>query len=480
VIGRVLASRRFTAADQAAFAEFSGDWNPMHLDPVAARRTQAGDVVVHGVHGALWAMEQIAAAGAMAAPVAAVQAHFHKFIYLDHQVELHVVGQTQDFLQAQLVVDGMVATGLTVTFGAPRAAAANDLAGARETVLRRTPLAPAPADMGGLEGWLAPAAGAVAVAQHFRALCRRLGEARVVALAQCSTAVGMACPGLNSIFSSLAAEMTPDEAGRPGLGWRAQVPDPRYARVTLSVAGAGVRGELKTLVRPAPVEAPAALELSGLVTPREFAGRRAVVIGGSRGLGAVTAKLLAAGGAKVVLTYAVGKAEAEAVVTDIRAGHGAATALRCDVLEDFAGLADALQEATHLYYFATPRITRQSAGVFSADDFAEFNRVYVERFHALCLAAEPAERDLDVLYPSSVAVEDRPRGMTEYAMSKAAGEILCRDLTRAFPRLSITAPRLPRILTDQTAIALPVKAQSAVDVMAPLLRAQRPAGAISG
>ncbi len=35
--------RRFTEHDQERFARFSGDWNPMHMDLIAARRTQAGE-----------------------------------------------------------------------------------------------------------------------------------------------------------------------------------------------------------------------------------------------------------------------------------------------------------------------------------------------------------------------------------------------------------------------------------------------------
>ena len=42
--------RIFTLADQIAFAELSGDNNPLHLDPVVARRTLFGQPIVHGVH----------------------------------------------------------------------------------------------------------------------------------------------------------------------------------------------------------------------------------------------------------------------------------------------------------------------------------------------------------------------------------------------------------------------------------------------
>ena len=45
--------RTFTQDDQLRFAELSGDWNPVHVDPVAARRTPYGQIV-HGVHAVAW------------------------------------------------------------------------------------------------------------------------------------------------------------------------------------------------------------------------------------------------------------------------------------------------------------------------------------------------------------------------------------------------------------------------------------------
>ena len=83
-----------------------------------------------------------------------------------------------------------------------------------------------------------------------------------------------------------------------------------------------------------------------------------------------------------------------------------------------------------------------------------------------------AGRPVRVFLPSTVFIDERPRGMTEYAMAKAAGEILCADLSRAHRRLVITAPRLPRILTDQTATVPPVPTADPVEVMLPLLLAQ--------
>ncbi|MEI7959185.1 MAG: MaoC family dehydratase, partial [Verrucomicrobiota bacterium] len=54
---KILAERDFTLADQSGFAALSGDFNPLHMDELAARRTVFGTPVVHGVHLVLWALE---------------------------------------------------------------------------------------------------------------------------------------------------------------------------------------------------------------------------------------------------------------------------------------------------------------------------------------------------------------------------------------------------------------------------------------
>lgn len=50
-------SRLFTMADQLAFAALSGDYNPMHVDAVAARRLIYGRPVVHGIHLLVWPLD---------------------------------------------------------------------------------------------------------------------------------------------------------------------------------------------------------------------------------------------------------------------------------------------------------------------------------------------------------------------------------------------------------------------------------------
>jgi nucleoside-diphosphate-sugar epimerase len=60
--------------------------------------------------------------------------------------------------------------------------------------------------------------------------------------------------------------------------------------------------------------------------------------------------------------------------------------------------------------------------------------------------------------------------MTEYAMAKAAGEVLCSDLSRFWPGMQITQVRLPRLLTDQTATVIPAGSANPLDVILPIIR----------
>jgi 3-oxoacyl-[acyl-carrier protein] reductase len=74
----------------------------------------------------------------------------------------------------------------------------------------------------------------------------------------------------------------------------------------------------------------------------DLAGRRALVTGGSRGIGAACARLLAAGGADVAITFRSREVEAEAVAAQVRALGRRSTALRVE-LADRANVDTAVQ-----------------------------------------------------------------------------------------------------------------------------------------
>ena len=69
----------------------------------------------------------------------------------------------------------------------------------------------------------------------------------------------------------------------------------------------------------------------------------------------------------------------------------------------------------------------------------------LDRFHELCLWLDSADRPIRVYLPSTVFITERPKGMTEYAMAKAAAEVLADDLNRSLNNVRIVHTRLPRL-----------------------------------
>jgi NAD(P)-dependent dehydrogenase (short-subunit alcohol dehydrogenase family) len=280
----------------------------------------------------------------------------------------------------------------------------------------------------------------------------------------------MVCPGLHSIFNGIALKTCAiaDESDAT-IGYRVSRLDPRFRRVVHDVGGCGWAGTVTCSARHPPTPQPSMASLVGTVAPDAFAGQTALVVGGSRGLGELTAKLIATGGGRVIVTYAAGRADADRLIHEIAAAGGAASALRYDVLDDPGPQLALLHDTpTHLYYFATPAITGRRGAEFNHERFARFIDFYVTGFIRLVedlRALTP--NGFGVLYPSTVAVTERPAGMTEYAMAKAAGELLCEDVATYQQNIRIRTVRLPRLATDQTATLQNVETGDPVAALLP-------------
>ena len=116
----VVAERAFVAADQERFAAVCGDRNPIHMDPVAARRTFAGFPVVHGIHALLWALDSLFRYLPKLAPVASIRVSFEKLIYVGDRVQVVLAHHDKQRLRVEILVEGIRALRLEVALGDPR------------------------------------------------------------------------------------------------------------------------------------------------------------------------------------------------------------------------------------------------------------------------------------------------------------------------------------------------------------------------
>jgi acyl dehydratase/NAD(P)-dependent dehydrogenase (short-subunit alcohol dehydrogenase family) len=464
----VLARQAFTAADQRVFALASGDFNPLHLDADFARRTQMGAPVVHGIHHLSWALDS--ALRAVTFDIQNIKVRFQQPLYLDEIAALTITARTETSLSLDVTTaETVIATIRLSSQGGKIAGSA-----ARAVTTAPQPL-PVPADLAFEQ--MAKCAGAVAAPARddalralFPHLWAALGGSAVRALLATSQIVGMACPGLHSLFGGLDISRDTASGDDGALRYAVAKADARFRSLQIDISGCGITGRLEAFARLAPPKQPEMHDISARVSTGAFHGQRALIIGGSRGLGEATAKIIAAGGGHVLITYRDGKAEAERVAVEIRHAGGSCEIMHYDALAPAASQLTEVGAIDSCYYFATGRIFQRKATAFVPERLRTHLAYYVDGFHDLCaaLARETSGR-IGIFYPSTVAIDEKTAGIAEYAMAKAAGETLANHLNAWLPNIHVISCRLPRILTDQTATIGVARVHDPLDVLCPIV-----------
>ncbi len=464
--------RVFTSDDQLAFAKLSGDYNPLHMDPMLARRLLFGREVVHGLQALLWCLDDQLKSRIQPLALRTVKANFQAGIGVGQTVGCRVTQQDEDRVAVKLETDSTPAAWIEIAW--------SPLQHHLRDSLPKMPAEPGKCRERSLEE-VAAASGSVALYLDdelagglFPNLIRLLPPMQLAALLATTRLVGMECPGRHSIYASLNLAFWGESDGVASLNYRVADCNRRLALVSMEVAAPGMKGAVKAFLRPQPHRQAAFTDIRGQVEPEEFSVQRALIVGGSRGLGEVAAKLLAAGGAEVILTYYRGRQDARRIVAEIVAHGAKADCLPLNVLEPLPGLPGGITanpKPLYLYYFATPYIFGAAKGRFSSQRFAAFCEYYVSGFfRTVESVADPKYGLQKVFYPSSAAIEELPLDMGEYSAAKTAGEILCDFLQKTHPGLAIHKPRLPRLATDQTVSLLPVRNREPVSVLLSNLR----------
>ncbi|MEM9058069.1 MAG: SDR family NAD(P)-dependent oxidoreductase, partial [Pseudomonadota bacterium] len=386
------------------------------------------------------------------------EATFNRPVRVDEAVEMRCE-ETDGGLAIELANAGAPAVRIKLVLTETRVAL-DDAVAMPPATPPRTPKAVADAALATHQGELAHYLDRALLDEVLPGLGAHLPASQIALLLSTTRLVGMQCPGEHSIYAGLTLNLDPT-AAESTLRYRVTRFDPRFGAVRIALEGDAARGQIEAFVRPPPQTQPDYEGLRVRVDAGRFAGQRALVIGGSRGLGELCVKALVAGGAEVCFTYHRGEADARRVAATLPEGR--ARFVRCDAADPQAPAAGFNMAPTHLYYFATPFIFAGVRGRFSDTLYRRFSQIYIEGFWGLADAL--AARGLEaVLYPSSVAVDEWPPGMHEYAVAKRGGEAVCEALARQHP-LCIHRPRLPRLNTDQTASNIPVPCKDATEVM---------------
>jgi len=220
-------------------------------------------------------------------------------------------------------------------------------------------------------------------------------------------------------------------------------------------------------------------------------GRVALVTGASRGIGAATAKLLAANGASVAVNYFRSESAALAVVEEITKACGKAIAFRADVRDEaqvkamVAGIEKSLGPVDTLVSNASIGFPVKPLTEFSWPEFEAKLTGELKSAFFCCQAVLPEmlkRRSGCIIAVSSTLSRHSSPGFIAHCTAKSGLDAFVRSLAEevgpAGIRVNVIAPGLT--LTDATAW-LPEEQKTMIASMTPLQRVAAPedvAGAV--
>ncbi|HEY5990770.1 MAG TPA: glucose 1-dehydrogenase [Streptosporangiaceae bacterium] len=221
----------------------------------------------------------------------------------------------------------------------------------------------------------------------------------------------------------------------------------------------------------------------GPAAPPGLAGQRALVTGGSRGIGRAIVERFAARGVAVVFTYTRSKDAALHIVADVAAAGGRAHAVQAD-LADLADLRRVFDETLRLLGGVDVLVNNAAESLVApiADTSEQvYDRLMAVNTKAIFFAIQHATRVLSdggrIINLSSVNTVRHAPGIAVYAASKAAVEQFTLVAARELAPRGITVNTVSPGPTD-TDMLRNANSPQALDLaaaMTPLRRLGQPA-----
>lgn len=450
-----------TSSDVHLFAEWSTDRNPIHVDKEFARGSSFGQTIAHGMLTVLKSLQAVECAQ----PLCKLQIEFRNAVGLESELDVDVTS-SDDHVALSAILEGQSALNIEGSLHPigerPREQCvwAEHLDTSDQSRTSPADLNPVDLEAGRtVSGAFRTAAPPVELLSPAVSPC----SARVLAL--CSYIIGMELPGLRSLFTTATIEFDDLDDPSDVLKYQARVVrfDSvfRVLDVQLEVATpAGqrvARADLRSYVRFAPhFVNPEAIQSRLGETVDELQGKVALVVGGTRGLGAEITAALSLAGAHVYASYHNNAQQAADLQTRLSAvgchletirGDAAepnwCTTIHSKILADHGRLDYlVLNACTPIEHTA---LTRNDAGAFNA--YMQQNLPLVD-VPLSCCAESLQQFQGQILYISSIAVEEAPTGFGAYVALKRAAESIVTTAVEENLGMQAVIVRPPKLLTS--------------------------------
>ena len=463
----------FSITDQEIFGQISGDFNPLHFETLEARRSQYGNPIVHGINLVLWALHNFPTNYLERfGLISGVEIIFKRPLILGEEASAVYSKSGRNKFTILLKYDNLVISKIRIATSS-QMESINDKIFVEKTSHKFNRSLDNARNEGipkkiFFEKYFIDLE---LLNKTYPKLINHFNLELILDLIRTTQIVGMEFPGLYSLFSQLYLSRAHLPKADKNF-YTIKSYDERFSLYHIDYNSNSFSGVIKAFKRPKQFNQPNFHNLSKVTKLNEFAQQKALVIGASRGLGELAAKILVAGGADVTGTFYRGQTDAQRIIKDIENNNKQIKFSEFNALESIHQNPLIFESINSLYFFATPAIFVSQKKTMSYSVLHKFMKYYVIAFcqtvESLCQNSNSSR--ISIYYPSTEAVSTHPTDMAEYTIAKQAGELSAEYLSKKYSSLIIYKPRIPRMHTDQTSSPLLTELTDSQDYMLKSLR----------
>ena len=293
-------------------------------------------------------------------------------------------------------------------------------------------------------------------------LIKFYGTERLKSIIYSSYFVGMKYPGYNSLLSSLNIFI--NNSYKKDFLTKLLSIDKRINLSKININSIGAELFIHAFGKNDKIQEPSIYQIKKNYNKNllNCSAQNALIIGGSKGIGALTSKILGIGKANLYITYKSNRKKLFNIKKEILRINKNIKIYRLDVM-NFKKIKKVINnnKINCIYYFATPEILSFKRNKFDNKIYQNFLKYFYFIPKKIINLLSKKKEKIYFFYPSSIFLDDKKKysNISEYLNAKLKAE---KNLNKNFEKTNLIIRRLPPIKTEQNNFFLPIKTHDGI------------------
>ena len=459
-----IGSKIYRNSDQAQFANTSKDFNKIHIDKIFARKLIFGEQIVHGINILLTALSFLKEKNSK---IRNIGCNFLNPIFLNYKVDFLKIKKN-----SSIIIYVKVKSELKCIFYLREEIKVNKIKRIEAKKLKKINLKKKIKISKSALNFKAYnlETNKIKIPKKFLKILKILKKKQIQEILSISFFVGMICPGKYSLISSIDINLYSGLEPYSDIFYKIKKKDRRFNRFEIHFSNT-IFGKVFAFSYNVPFQEKLSFFKKRIKENISLYKKNSLIIGGSRGLGEDTSKILASAGSNIILTYFIGKQDAKKIKKEINR-H---TNVKCKTLKldlsnsSFIKKIKKLKKIDFIFYFATIKII--STKIFNFELYKKYKKIYCSNFYKMCkIINQISSNQIKVFFPSTIFINEKQKKYSEYIRAKKDSEKIIKKINKNFKRVKVISVRLPVMSTSQNISIFNQRKKNSQNLLIPIIK----------